>query len=325
MKAMVVSEFGDPQVLKEQEVPIPIINDDEVLIRVQGAGVNFADIKARKGKFHGKSSPPFIPGLDVTGMVESVGAKVTNVKNGEKVIAFPKNGSYAEYTVANSLLTYSIPDSISSETAAAFPVVSVTAYYLLTELAKLKKGETVLIHSAAGGIGTTAIQLAKHLGAGKVIGTVGSDHKLEVVRQVGGDYAFNYKSESIKEIVKKVTNNEGVDVVLDSIGGEVFEESMECLTNYGRIVNVGNSSGKGGRIVATDLHSSCRSILGFSLGTTLNERPQSLTSTVKEVIQLVAEQRLSMHIHKRYKLTDATKAHQWIESKKSTGKIVLIP
>ncbi len=180
MKAIVVTSFGGPEVMKYTDVDMPTISDNQVLIRVVATSVNFADIKSRYGK-KGNKTFPFIPGIDATGIVERVGSQVKNIHPGQRVIAFPQNGSYAEYIVANENLTFVLPDEVNFQTAAACPIVSFTSYNLLTNVARLQQGESVLIHAAAGGIGTTAIQLAKLLGAEKVIGTVGSEAKKKLL------------------------------------------------------------------------------------------------------------------------------------------------
>ncbi len=176
MKAIIVTSFGGPEVMKYTDVDMPVISENQVLIRVVATSINFADIKSRYGK-KGNKVLPFIPGIDVAGIVERVGSHVKNINPGQRVIAFPQNGSYAEYVVSNENLTFVLPDEVDFQTAAACPIVSFTSYNLLANVAKLQQGESVLIHAAAGGIGTTAIQLAKLLGAGKVIGTVGSEAK----------------------------------------------------------------------------------------------------------------------------------------------------
>ncbi|MEC2480116.1 zinc-binding alcohol dehydrogenase family protein, partial [Bacillus cereus] len=165
MKAIVVTSFGGPEVMKYTDLDIPAISEDQVLIRVVATSVNFADIKLRYGK-KGNKALPFIPGIDATGIVERVGSHVKNIHPGQRVIAFPQNGSYAEYVVANENLTFVLPHEVDFQTAAACPIISFTSYNLLANVARPQQGESVLIHAAAGGIGTTAIQLAKLLEAG---------------------------------------------------------------------------------------------------------------------------------------------------------------
>ncbi|MDQ0219546.1 quinone oxidoreductase [Peribacillus cavernae] len=324
MKAVVVTEFGGPEVLKYMETEKPLINSKQVLIRVVATSVNFADIKSRHGNYHGAGQPPFIPGLDAAGIIEAAGSEVQYVKAGDRVIAFPKNGSYSEYVVADENLTFVLPDNVDFDTAAACPTVSFTSYKLLADVARLEPGETVLIHAAAGGIGTTAIQLAKILGAGRVIGTVGSERKIPAAREAGADHVICYETEDFAEKVNELTAGQGADVILDSISGWVAEKSLECLAMYGRLVNFGNAAGgMVGQFKTTDLHSSCRSVLGFSLGTTRNNRPHFLRDTANQVLGFLADGRLNMKIGKRFSLEDAASAHQWVESRQSIGKVLL--
>ncbi|WP_429842905.1 quinone oxidoreductase family protein [Brevibacillus sp. FIR094] len=322
MKAILVTELGGPEMMKYTEVEMPTMSPTQVLIRVEMTSVNFADIKSRYGK-KGAAKLPFIPGLDATGVIEQVGTEVQSLKVGQRVIAFPANGSYAEYIVADESLTFALPDQISTETAAACPVVSFTSYQLLAKVARVAKGETVLIHAAAGGIGTTAIQLAKLLGAGRVIGTVGNEAKAELVSSAGADHVICNDREDFVEKVRELTDGAGADVILDSISGTVSERSLECLAWYGRLVHFGNASGEIGQIKTIDLHASCRSVLGFSFGTTRKLRPHLLQDTAKPVLEYLANGQLDIKIGKHFALEEAASAHAWVESRASTGKVLL--
>lgn len=322
MKAIVVTSFGGPEVMKYTDVGIPTISENQVLIRIVATSVNFADIKSRYGK-KGNKAFPFIPGIDAAGVVERVGSHVKNIYPGQRVIAFPQNGSYAEYVVANENLTFVLPDEVDFQTAAACPIVSFTSYNLLANVARLQKDEAVLIHAAAGGIGTTAIQLAKLLGAGKVIGTVGSEAKRKIALDAGADYVICNQNEDFVEKVNDLTNGEGVNVILDSISGTVSERSLDCLAYYGRLVHFGNASGEVGNFRTKDLHASCRSILGFSFGTTRKKRPESLKETANQVFRYLRDGSLLIKATKSFPLQDAGKAHEWVESRQSTGKVIL--
>ncbi|MDA2151109.1 zinc-binding dehydrogenase [Bacillus cereus] len=303
MKAIIVTSFGGPEVMKYTDLDIPAISEDQVLIRVVATSVNFADIKLRYGK-KGNKALPFIPGIDATGIVERVGSHVKNIHPGQRVIAFPQNGSYAEYVVANENLTFVLPHEVDFQTAAACPIVSFTSYNLLANVARLQQGESVLIHAAAGGIGTTAIQLAKLL-------------------EAGADYVICHQDEDFVEKVNELTNGEGVDVILDSISGTVSERSLNCLAYYGRLVHFGNASGEIGNFQTKDLHASCRSILGFSFGNTRKKRPELLQETANEVFRYLRDGRLQIKATKSFPLQNAGKAHEWVESRKSTGKVIL--
>lgn len=322
VKAVVVTEFGKPEVLKVADMEVPSINSKQVLIKVEKASVNFADVKARYGK-KGKGKFPFIPGLDVAGTIEVVGADVKQFQVGQRVVAFPVGGSYAEYVVANENLTFPIPDTLEFDVAAACPTVSFLSYKLLADLARIEKGETVLIHSAAGGVGTTAIQMAKILGAGKIIGTVGSEQKIAYAINAGADHVICYEKENFSEKVNELTDGIGANIILDSVAGRISEQSINCLAKYGRLVHFGNSSGEAGHFKTSELHSSCRSVLGFSLGTTRKERPESLKETANQVFRYINEGLLNIKIGHYFSLEDVVSAHRLIESRQSTGKILL--
>ena len=322
MKAIMVTAFGGPENMIYTDTDLPEMHAKQVLIRVVATSVNFADIKARYGK-KGGGKLPFIPGLDVAGVVERVGAEVTHIKAGQKVIAFPNNGSYAEYVVADEDLTFAIPDHLDLRTAAGCPIVSFTSYKLLADVAKVEQGETVLIHAASGGIGTTAIQLAKILGAGLVIGTVGDESKAQFAREAGADTVICHQQEDFAARVNELTRGVGADVILDSISGRVSEQSMNCLAPYGRLVHFGNASGEVGRFQTVDLHASCRSVLGFSFGTTRQKRPHLLRPVAERVLPLIANGKLQIKIGKTFPLQEAALAHEWVESRRSTGKVLL--
>ncbi|MGE5700953.1 MAG: quinone oxidoreductase family protein [Clostridia bacterium] len=322
MKAVLATAFGGPEVLQVTEIARPVIQPRQVLIRVEKTSVNFADIKARIGS-KGAGKLPFLPGLDAYGIIEEVGADIIHLKKGQRVIAFPLTGSYAEYVVADEALTFAIPDAIDAETAAACPIVSFTSYKLLAEIARLERGETVLIHAAAGGIGTTAIQLAKLLGAKQVIGTVGSARKAAIALAAGADHVICNDQDDFADKVNELTEGKGVNVILDSIAGAVTEKSMTCLAHYGRLVHFGNASGEIGHIRTIDLHASCRSVLGFSFGTTRSKRPELLRDTAEKVLAYLADGSLKIKVGRQFPLEEAAKAHEWVESRQSTGKILL--
>lgn len=325
MKAVIVTKYGGPDGLLYTDVQMPSINENEVLIKVHGTSVNFADIKARKGVHHLKDELPFIPGLDLTGTVVEVGSNVKTIKVGERVIAFAKSGSYAQYAVATELLTFPISDQIDEKTAAAAPTVLFTSYCLLKKVAQMEKGETVLIHSAAGGVGTTAVQMAKQLGAKTVIGTVSKDEKREIVSEAGADFVLNYQNVDWIEKMKEITDGEGVSVILDPIGGEVRKKSFQCLSPFGKIVNFGNASGKKAEFNGSELYSQCQSILGFSFGKLRRLRPEKVKEIAKEALPFLEKKQIKIFVGDRFPLKDAATAHERMESRKSTGKLLLYP
>ncbi|WP_421384120.1 quinone oxidoreductase family protein [Bacillus salacetis] len=321
MRAVIVTEFGGTEFIQMASADVPSIKDHEVLIRVVKTSVNFADIKSRYGKKGGKL--PFIPGLDAAGYIEKTGSGVSGLHEGQRVIAFPKNGSYAEFAVASQELVFPISDELDFTTAASCPVVSFLSHRLLFNVARIQKGETVLVHAAAGGVGTTAIQLAKLLGAGTVIGTVGNTAKRKIAEESGADFVICYEEEDFSQAVNSITDGKGADIILDSVAGGVTEKSLNCLAPYGRLIHFGNSGGKAGKILTSDLHSSCRSVLGFSLGTTRKERPQLLHETAKEVFPYLVKKQLKIKVGHEFPLEDAARAHELMENRLNQGKIIL--
>lgn len=328
MKAVYATRTGSPEVLKIKETDIPAIASHQVLIKVHAISVNFADIKARQGQYHGVTADePFIPGLDCAGEVEEVGSEVTRFRKGQRVMAFPSGGSYAEYVVADEKLTFPVPDGMDMETAAASLTVGITSYNVIHKMARFSEGETILIHAAAGGIGSTAIQLAKLAGASKIIGTTSSEEKAKIALDFGADYIINYKEQSFVEEVKALTDGKGVDVILDTVAGENFNNSLKCLAPFGRIITFGhaNEGSLPGTVQTTDLHSSCRSVIGYSTGTYRNQRPEFLEEGAAKVTELISNGELKIHISQRFSLEDAAKAHELLESRRSTGKVILLP
>ncbi|WP_010096672.1 quinone oxidoreductase family protein [Ornithinibacillus scapharcae] len=320
MKAVIIEEFGGPEVLQYKDSPVPKYGEKEVLIKVTKTSVNYADIKNRTGR-KAKGNFPIILGLDLVGTIVEVGSDVKELEVGQRVIAFPRTGSYAEFAVADAQLAFPIPEEIQDDIAAASPIVSILSYKLLKDVGRIVKGESILIHSAAGGVGTTAIQLARLLGAGTIIGTVGNTAKMDVALDAGADHVFTYDDFSDK--VLKLTNGYGVDVILDSMSGKVAEDSIRCLADYGRLVHFGNSGGVAGDFKTTDFHASCRSVLGFSLGTTRKKRPYLLREAAEQVIRYLASGELNIVIGREYPLSNVKDAHQLMESRKHTGKILL--
>lgn len=325
MKAIEIREFGDRDVLQFTDLPIPQPQDHQVLIKVAATGVNYADIMTRKGIYHSAGHPPLIPGLDVAGTVVEVGSMVTTVQPGQRVIAFPDAGSYAEYTVAREHLTFILPEEVDFETAAALPTVGFTVHQLFTKVTCFQPGESILIHAAAGGIGTTAIQVAKKLGARLMIGSVGHESKKETVLSLGAHHVVNSRSRDYVQQVLDFTDGHGVDVILNSIAGTVLESDMGCLARFGRIAIFGHASGEAGSIRSTDLHSSCRSALGFSMGTYKQNRPEVFQEPMKELMQWIREGAIKPYISERFALSEAKKAHEIIEKRMNLGKIILIP
>ena len=323
MKGILVKEFGGPEVMAYEDLADPRPQDNQVLIRVQRTGVNFADVKARTNVHHIKRPLPFIPGTDTTGTIEAVGSGVKKLKVGQRVVAFPQGGSYCELALAHELLTFAIPDAIDDDTAAAFPVVAGTSYAMLAHIAGLQAGQGFLLHSAGGGVGTTALQIARHLGARPIITTVGSDAKKDMLAELGADAVVNYNSENYVEKAMELTDGRGVDVILNPLAGKLLERDLDCLAPFGRLVCFGNASGEPASFLAGQLQGSCRSVLGFSFGTLRSKRPQAVDGIMQAAIALLAEGKIRMVTGQRFPLAKAAEAHRYLESRASTGKTLL--
>jgi NADPH:quinone reductase len=319
MRAIVAETTGGPEVLVYRQAMLPEPAAGEVRIKVLKAGVHFADIKKRKGT-KGKGNPGIL-GLDAVGIVDKAGPAADGIRPGQRVIAFVKGGAYAEYAIASAKLTYPISDHVDTTVAAACPIPSFLSVLLLQRIGRLEKEETVVVHAAAGSTGLTLIQLAKLFGAGKVIGAVSSMDKADAPLQLGADHVITYNK--FPHAVNELTAGAGADLVFDSLAGKITEDSLACLAPYGRLVNYGNASGAPGSITTLDVHSSCRSLLGFSLGTTRQKRPELLESISNKVINLIEKEAVTFPIIKEFKLEDAAKAHQLMESRTHTGKIIL--
>ncbi|MEZ7170526.1 zinc-binding alcohol dehydrogenase family protein [Sporosarcina sp. OR05] len=319
MKAVIQHEYGDASVLSYTEMDRPKIRENEVVIKVKYAGVNYADIKKRTGNKE-PANFPLVLGLDAAGVIEEVFGE-SKFSKGDRVIAFPKNGAYAEYVVAKEDLVFKIPESLSLERAATMPTVSILSYLLIHEIGQVQPTDTIVIHSAAGGVGTMLVQLAKLAGVKNIICTVGSLTKERYVRGLGADIVCTY--DDFVDVVLTQTNGKGANVILDSVAGEITRKSMECLALYGTLVQFGNSSGSIGTFTTADVHSSCRNVKGFSLGTTRKHNPKKLAPIAQVVLELFASNKITLPIACTFSLHEAAEAHRLVESRNYEGKILL--
>ena len=323
MYAIFVTKHGPPDVLELMDAPMPEPAAGQVRIKVTATTVNFADIQARRGSYHGSAAPPFIPGLEVAGTVDKLGPGVQGIDVGQRVAAHADGGSYAQYALARSVGVFPLPDSLDWETAACFPSVGTTSFNLLHLAGQLQPGETVLIHAAAGGIGSTAVQLARLLGAAKVIGTVGSAEKARLVMELGADAAINYREENVVDRVRELTNGAGVDVVLDGVGADTFESSVQSLAPFGRLVAFGQSSGAPTPVSFGQLYGDNKAIVGYSTGGRRRTRPESLRPAGLAVLKLLAAGRWKPVIGATYPLEEAGDAQRLVEDRGSVGKVLL--
>lgn len=323
MKAIRAHEWCGPRDLVIDEIEQPQPADGQILVKVNVAGLNFPDILIITGKYQFKPALPFSPGFEVAGTVEKIGPGVTKVTEGQRVIAQVPVGGFAEYAIAEVSATHLLPDTMNDEEGAAFPLVYQTSYFGLAYRGALQKGETVLVHSAAGGVGLSAVQIARALGAGKIIGTVGSDDKLAVVRENGADVVLNYQTEDFVDVVKRETNGRGADVIYDPVGGEVGERSTKCIAFEGRLIIVGFTSGKFSNFVSNHVLVKNYSVVGLHWGAYRHNNPAKIEQGWNELIDLTKTGWLKPMIGGRYHMEKVADAMEFLASRKAVGKIVL--
>jgi NADPH:quinone reductase-like Zn-dependent oxidoreductase len=342
MKAVYFTEHGGIDKLIYGELPDPIPTGSEVLVRVRACGVNHTDLWFRRGLTHFRLRFPFIPGLDVAGEVESTGSAVASTVAGERVVINPglscgrceqcfsgqdnrcpqyeilgttRPGGYAEFVKVPVRNLVPLPAEISWEAAACVPVVFITAWNMLFDQARLQPGEWVLIHAAGSGVGSAAIQLARLVGA-NIIVTAGSEQKLAKAAALGAQYLINYRQQDFLREVRRVTDKRGVDVVVEHIGGEVWERSVLCLAAGGRLVTCGATAGYQ---VKTDLrHVFFRNLQ--SSGTKLGSK-----ALLFKITRLICEGKLHPVLDRSLPLKEARQAHEILEQRRQFGKVVLIP
>jgi len=313
MRAVQISQWGGPEVLQITDLPCPVPASGEVLIDVELAGVNFADTHQTGNQYVAKQSLPFVPGMEVVGTI-----------SGRRVVAFTGQGGYAEQVAARNELCFDIPDSVSSKEALALFVQGVSALHILTVTGSLKTGDTVVVNSAAGGIGLLFVQLAKALGAGRVIATASTEQKRSLALRVGADEAVDGAAEGLTERLLTANSGAPVDVVLDLAGGEIFEASFAALAPLGRIVAHGIASRQKNTVSTAQLLKTSRTVAGFWFGHLLNQ-PAKIASALEKLFDLLASGRIEVATSTVYKLEAVQSAHHELVSRKTVGKLLLDP
>jgi NADPH:quinone reductase len=324
MRAIVCDRLGDPSVLKIEERPAPVPGPTDVLIKVGAASVNFPDVLMLSAGYQHKPDLPFIPGMEGAGIIEAVGGDVTEWRVGERVIFGVRPGAFAEYVKlpASGQLMH-LPDDWSLAEGAGYRVGAVTAYHSLVHRAQLKKGEVLLVHGAAGGVGLAAVQLGKHLGA-TIIATGGDDDRLAVVREKGADHVVNYRTSDFVSAVKDVTGGKGADVVYDPVGGEVLEKSIRAAAYGARLLVVGFTSGGPSRIMSNHVLIKGLTILGVRAGETARRGSSSLADDyARDLPRLAALGVMRPHISHRFPMERAADAYRALIDRKVIGKAVI--
>ncbi|HEX8745311.1 MAG TPA: zinc-binding dehydrogenase [Thermoleophilaceae bacterium] len=315
MRCIRIEEFGGPDVLQPAEVPDPQAPDGGVVLDVSAAGVNWADTHQAENSYLAPAELPLIPGGEVVG----------TTPDGRRVVALVPGAGYAEKAVAFDAAMWDVPGGVTDGQALALVLQGTTAWHLLRTSAQLREGESVVVHAAAGGVGTIAVQLAKRFGAGRVIGVASSDEKRELATRLGADAAVDSGAGDLVAALREANGGDRVDVVLEMVGGRTFEQSLDALAPFGRLVHFGQAAREGapavdpGRLMGTS-----RGVLGFWL-VHMMRRPDLMTEAMEGMFEMVLNGELEAIVGGTYPLEDARRAHEDIRSRGTVGKLVLTP
>ncbi|MDP6343288.1 MAG: NADPH:quinone oxidoreductase family protein [Alphaproteobacteria bacterium] len=322
MKAMLCKEYGPPEslVLEDHELPPPA--DNEVRVRVRVAGVNFPDILIIQGTYQFKPPFPFSPGSECAGDVIAVGAKVTQFKPGDRVIAMTGNGAFAEEVNAREVKCLPLPDGVDYEVGSAFVLTYGTSAYALMQMGNLQPDEWLLVHGAAGGVGLSAVEIGKAMGA-RIIGTGSTDEKLQKVLEHGADHVINYNDGPFKDQVKEICGGAGADVIYDPVGGDVFDQSLRCINWNGRLLVIGFASGRIPEAPANlALLKNC-SIVGVFWGAFTERYPEENRANIEKLFEWYREGKLRPNISHRFTLSEVPDALYALINREVVGKAVV--
>jgi NADPH2:quinone reductase len=322
MKAIQFDRIGGPEVMYYTDVPKPELISGTVLVRNQAIAVNFGELFFTRNEYLVKPRLPDIPGMEAAGVIEAVASDVTNLTPGTRV-AYIGMGSYAEYTRIKVSRVMVLPEHLSFEEGAAFPIAALTAWHALHTCHRLTPGQTVIVHSAAGGVGIAAVQIAKAYGA-RVFGTVSSDSKKQIVRDFGADEVINYETHDFAEAAMSLTAGRGVDLILDAVGKPTFEKGLSCLAQFGHLVLYGRAGGAPDRLDPLRLFAKALKVSGFAVPMVYGMR-EIHQRAVTDVFRLSREEKLKIPVGKKFPLAEAAEAHRYMLSRQSTGKLLLIP
>ena len=322
MKAVVCSSYGPPENLKIEEIDEPELSDDQALVEIYAASLNFPDGLQIQGKYQFQPPMPFTPGSEVAGKIRKVGAELKGFSVGDRVMASPGIGGLAELTAVKSESLRKIPDNMDFKTAASFAMVYTTSYYALKQRAKLESGETLLVLGSSGGVGLTAVELGKLMGA-KVIAAASSNDKLEFVKQLKPDYLVNYNESDLKESVKDLTEGRGADVIYDPVGGDLFDQCCRCINWNGRLLVIGFTSGRIPSYKANLALLKGSSMVGVFLGRFRKEEPAAYEQNFKELLDMYRADKLNPIITKSFSLEEYADAFNIFTKRKVMGKVTL--
>jgi len=324
MKAVQIHQLGSCEVLKYNNVETPVPGANEILVRMVAASVNYADTMIRKGTYPVMPSLPIIPGFECSGIVEAVGEKITQFTPGQSVIVFDQH-CYAEFVLAVAEAVFPIDERVNLEEAAAVPVVYLTAWHLLYTMARVQVGQTILVHGAAGGVGTAIVQLAKRSGL-KVIGLTSSEEKAGFAKDQGYDIVINYQVDDVAGKVKEITQGRGVDFIFNSVAGDTFSRDLGMLDHFGQVIWFGFSGGAPQENLTEQLLPNLGRSVGvrfFSLDSIFQGDSHRMKDSLTELLRDLSEKKIKPHIYEQLPLSSAAKAHELLESGAVMGKVIL--
>lgn len=325
MKAWQVTRWCEPEEMQCNEIAAPEAAKGQVRVRMEAAALNFFDILQVQGKYQTKPPFPFTPGAEIAGVIDQLGEGVTGFAPGDRVMAMPQLGAFAEYAVADAARVFPMPASMSFAEAAAFPIVYQTSWCALVTRGELKKGESLLVHAGASGVGMTAIQLGKALGAGPIIATAGSEDKLAFARSLGADHAINYSDPGWVDEVKKLTAGRGVDVIYDPVGGDIFDLSNKVIAQAGRHLVIGFASGRIPALAANRALLKNMSLVGVFWGGWVAANPGYAREAHEGLMKLYEAGLLHPKVDSQYKLSELPRGLRDLANRKVMGKAVVIP
>jgi NADPH2:quinone reductase len=325
MKAWRVNDWGEPDQMEFTDIPVPEPKSGEIRIKNRAAALNFFDILTIQGKYQTKPPRPFTPGSEVAGIVDAVGDGATDFKIGDRVQAMATGGTYCEYSIAPAGKTFRIPDAMSFEEAAAMIVIYQTSYFALTRRTRIEPGEWLLVHAGAGGVGSSAIQIGRALGA-RIVATASSEEKLQFCLSQGAEHALSYGDASwpnLVDQVKEITAGRGADVIYDPVGGEVFELSTKCIAPEGRLLVIGFAGGTIPSIAANRILLKNMSVVGVYWGGYLERHPEYMREAQEALFKMYEAGQIKPVVSQAFALADAVAALDALGARKTYAKVVL--
>ncbi len=324
MKIAQAHALGGPENLVIEEVPTPVPGPGEIRLKVKAAGVNFADSLILKGEYQVKTSYPICPGGEVCGEILELGAGVKRLEVGQRVIAFSRTGGFAEECVASAASAQTVVPEMGDAEAAGFPVVYGTSHLALWHKARMQPGETLVVHGAAGGVGLTAVEIGKALGA-RVIATASTPEKLAIAKEHGADELINSSTEDLRVRIKEMTGGKGADVIYDPVGGDVFDASLRAINFEGRILVIGFAGGTIPQIPANIVMVKNVDILGLNYGSYRSLNPAVLTESFRILMEWYKEGKIRPYVSETFSLDETAKAITHVMERRALGKVVVLP